>query len=134
MYLKMFYKTFIVFCVFVSISCSSNEELNDLTTSSKEVNISYGVTLISGIVSSSNIVCLNKDDGKSNFIEFKNKSLPFSMSYKRNVSAKDVVSLSVESESQGSIKLQIFVDGKEVKSKIYTSEQKINETINYVFE
>ena len=118
----------LILAVFFTASCSKSGG-NSSVAYPKNVTILYKLTP-SGGYTTGDVGYLN-ETGSVTYLT--NQSLPFTKQITRTVNKNDAASLNVSSIGNGSIKLEIFVDGNLVKTET-PSGNVVNTTIVHLFQ
>jgi hypothetical protein len=118
-----------IVCSFYFISCSG-KKTDSAQAYPKNVSIEYKVTSPSGLLKA-DIVYTNESGSNSSL---SNQNLPFTIKFNRSVKLYDIIAVTSSAFSNGSLKLEIIIDGVVKDSKTTTGTTSISGSASYVFQ
>ncbi len=108
-------------------SCTKDDDSGSGSTYPKQVSVTYSVS--SATTSSASLVTYKNGIGVN--VNVTNPGLPYIKTYTRTVYKNDVLSLGYGTNTDQTVKLEIFVNNVSVKSQVFSST---SGALTYLFE
>lgn len=112
-------------------SCKKSKD-NDGPSSSypQEVTIEYRATTTTSAIKNADVTFTNETGGYSNIDA---AAVPFSKKFKKTVNKYEVIGLSLTATVGGSLKAEILINDKVVKTETYTGTSIVHGILQYQF-